>query len=56
MLIIIFYQEKNFKITHASRANLFIILARTNPDISQKNKGLSIFLVPKTPETKKEFS
>ena len=42
-------------ITHASRANLFIILARTNPDISQKNKGLSIFLVPKTPETKKEF-
>ena len=42
-------------ITHASRANLFIILARTNPDTSLKHKGLSIFLVPKTPETKNEF-
>jgi len=35
-------------ITHASRSNLLIILARTNPDILLKHKGLSIFLVPKT--------
>ena len=34
-------------ITHASRSNLLIILARTNPDILLKHKGLSIFLVPK---------
>ena len=35
-------------ITHASRSDLMIILARTNPDILPKNRGLSILLAPKT--------
>ncbi len=35
-------------ITHASRSDLMIILARTNPDPLLKNKGLSIFLSKKT--------
>ena len=42
-------------ITHASRSNLLIILARTNPDISLKHKGLSIFLVPKNQGKEDEF-
>ena len=42
-------------ITHASRSNLLIILARTNPDILLKHKGLSIFLVPKTQGKEDEF-
>ena len=42
-------------ITHASRSNLLIILARTNPDILLKHKGLSIFLVPKNQGKEDEF-
>jgi len=42
-------------ITHASRSNLLIILARTNPDILLKHKGLSIFLVPKNKGKEDEF-
>ena len=42
-------------ITHASRSNLLIILARTNPDISLKHKGLSIFLVPKNQGKEDDF-
>ncbi len=42
-------------ITHASRSNLFIILARTNPDILLKHKGLSIFLVPKNQGKEDDF-
>lgn len=42
-------------ITHASRSNLLIILARTNPDILLKHKGLSIFLVPKKQGKEDEF-
>ena len=42
-------------ITHASRSNLLIILARTNPDILLKHKGLSIFLVPKNQGKEDDF-
>ena len=42
-------------ITHASRSNLLIILARTNPDILLKHKGLSIFLVPKNQGKEDKF-
>ena len=42
-------------ITHASRSNLLIILARTNPKILLKHKGLSIFLVPKNQGKEDEF-
>ncbi len=42
-------------ITHASRSNLLIILARTNPDILLKYKGLSIFLVPKNQGKEDDF-
>ena len=42
-------------ITHASRSNLLIILARTNPDILLKHKGLSIFLVSKNQGKEDEF-
>ena len=42
-------------ITHASRSNLLIILARTNPNISLKHKGLSIFLVPKNQGKEDDF-
>ena len=41
-------------ITHASRSDLMIILARTNPDNNLRNRGLSILLSPKargTPES-----
>ncbi len=38
-------------ITHASRSNLMIILARTNSNLALKNKGLSIFLAPKSQGT-----
>ena len=42
-------------ITHASRSNLLIILARTNPDFLLKHKGLSIFLVPKNQGKEDDF-
>ena len=42
-------------ITHASRSNLMIILARTNRDNKKKNKGLSILLAPKTPGTDEAY-
>ena len=42
-------------ITHGSRSNLLIILARTNSNNLLKHKGLSIFLVPKKQETNNDF-
>ena len=42
-------------ITHGSRSNLLIVLARTNPDILLKHRGLSIFLIPKKKGKKHEF-
>ncbi len=33
--------------TFAARANVFLLLARTNPDASAGHKGLSLFIVPK---------
>ena len=42
-------------ITHASRSNLLILLARTHPDKLLKHRGLSIFLIPKNAGTKREF-
>ena len=37
-------------ITHAARANLMTLLARTDPE-SRDHRGLSMFLAPKTPGT-----
>jgi alkylation response protein AidB-like acyl-CoA dehydrogenase len=42
------YGEKTW-CTFANRAHLLTVLARTNPDIQPKHKGLSILLVEKTP-------
>ena len=42
-------------ITHASRSDLMIILARTNQDVTKKNRGLSILLAPKTRGTEKAY-
>ncbi len=42
-------------ITHGSRSNLLIILARTNPDKLLKHKGLSIFLATKKQGDEKNF-
>lgn len=35
--------------TFANRANLLTIIARTDPDVSKKHKGLSLFIVEKEP-------
>ncbi len=35
--------------TFAGRANVLSLLARTDPDVSKGNKGLSLFIVPKDP-------
>ena len=35
--------------TFAGRANILALLARTDPDISLGNRGLSLFIVPKEP-------
>src|SRR2546426_1444321 len=35
--------------TFAGRANILALLARTNPDTSLGNRGLSLFIVPKEP-------
>ena len=35
--------------TFAGRANILALLARTNPDTSLGNRGLSLFIVPKDP-------
>lgn len=36
-------------ITFANRANLMTVLARTDPDLSKRHKGLSMFVVEKKP-------
>ena len=41
--------------TFAGRADVILVLARTNPDISLKHKGLSLFLVEKPPTNQHNF-
>ena len=41
--------------TFAGRANVILILARTNSDISLRHKGLSLFLAEKLPTDKHNF-
>jgi len=35
--------------TFAGRANILALLARTDPDVSRGNRGLSLFIIPKDP-------
>jgi len=41
--------------TFAGRANILALLARTDPDVSLGNKGLSLFIVPKDPYDGRHF-
>jgi (2S)-methylsuccinyl-CoA dehydrogenase len=41
--------------TFAGRANVLALLARTDPDLTKAQKGLSLFIVPKEPFTGHEF-
>ncbi len=41
--------------TFAGRADVILVLARTNPDMSLKHKGLSLFLAEKPPTDKHDF-
>ncbi len=41
--------------TFAGRANILALLARTDPDVSLGNKGLSLFIVPKDPYDGHQF-
>ncbi|MDA1330465.1 MAG: acyl-CoA/acyl-ACP dehydrogenase [Chloroflexi bacterium] len=42
--------------TFAGRADILMVLARTNPDRSQGHRGLSLFIVEKPPYTGHEFA
>jgi (2S)-methylsuccinyl-CoA dehydrogenase len=41
--------------TFAGRANILALLARTDPDVSLGNRGLSLFIVPKEPYDGHQF-
>lgn len=42
--------------TFAGRADIMLVLARTDPDMSKKHKGLSIFIVEKPRSTEHSFA
>ncbi|MBI2070414.1 MAG: acyl-CoA dehydrogenase family protein [Elusimicrobia bacterium] len=42
--------------TFAGRADLLMVLARTDPDASKKHRGLSVFIVEKPPSDGRSFS
>ncbi len=41
--------------TFAGRANILALLARTDPDASRGNRGLSLFIIPKDPYDERHF-